>query len=238
MIFRQLFDRETWTFTYLLGDGDSREALIIDPVVEQMPLYQQLIKEFGLKLKFGIDTHVHADHVTALGALRETFGSRSIHGEGSQASGIDRFVKDGESVEFGALALKAIATPGHTDDSFSYTLEADGKRMVFTGDTLFIRGTGRTDFQNGDAGEQYDSIHEKLLTLPEDTIVYPGHDYRGMNESRIGEERCFNPRLQVANKAEYIELMAGLNLPNPKFMDVAVPANLAAGNTYTGEYHI
>lgn len=238
MIFRQLFDRETWTFTYLLGDEGSHEAVIIDPVVEQMPLYQQLLKELGLKLRFGIDTHVHADHVTALGALRETFGSRSIHGEGSQASGIDRFVKDGESVEFGALALKAIATPGHTDDSFSYTLEADGKRMVFTGDTLFIRGTGRTDFQNGDAGEQYDSIHEKLLTLPEDTIVYPGHDYRGMNESRIGEERRFNPRLQVANKAEYIELMAGLNLPNPKFMDVAVPANLAAGNTYTGEYHI
>lgn len=238
MIFRQLFDRETWTFTYLLGDGDSGDAVIIDPVVEQMPLYQQLLRELGLKLKFGIDTHVHADHVTALGALRETFGSRSIHGEGSQASGIDRFVKDGESVEFGALALKAIATPGHTDDSFSYTLEADSKRMVFTGDTLFIRGTGRTDFQNGDAGEQYDSIHEKLLTLPEDTIVYPGHDYRGMNESRIGEERQYNPRLQVANKAEYIELMAGLNLPNPKFMDVAVPANLAAGNTYTGEYHI
>lgn len=238
MIFRQLFDRETWTFTYLLGDGGSREALIIDPVVEQMPLYQQLMKELGLKLKFGIDTHVHADHVTALGALRETFGSRSIHGEGSQASGIDRFIKDGENIEIGTLALNALATPGHTDDSFSYTLEAYGKRMVFTGDTLFIRGTGRTDFQNGDAGQQYDSIHEKLLTLPEDTIVYPGHDYRGMNESRIGEERRFNPRLQVANKAEYIELMAGLNLPNPKFMDVAVPANLAAGNTYTGEYHI
>ncbi len=238
MIFRQLFDRETWTFTYLLGDEDSREALIIDPVVEQMPLYQQLMKELGLKLKFGIDTHVHADHVTALGALRETFGSRSIHGEGSQASGIDRFIKDGENIEIGTLALNALATPGHTDDSFSYTLVAGGKRMVFTGDTLFIRGTGRTDFQNGDAGQQYDSIHEKLLTLPEDTIVYPGHDYRGMNESRIGEERRFNPRLQVANKAEYIELMAGLNLPNPKFMDVAVPANLAAGNTYTGEYHI
>ncbi len=238
MILRQLFDHETWTYTYLLGDEQSREAVIIDPVVEKMPLYVQLLKELDLKLKFGIDTHVHADHVTGLGALRETFGARSIHGAGSSASGIDQFVNDGEAIEFGGHALKAIATPGHTDDSFSFFLEADGKAMVFTGDTLLIRGSGRTDFQNGDAGVQYDSIHQKLLTLPDDTVVYPGHDYRGMNESRIAEERRFNPRLQVNNRAEYIELMANLKLANPKFMDVAVPANLSAGVTYTAEYQI
>lgn len=238
MILRQLFDHDTWTYTYLLADPASRDAVIIDPVVEKMPLYQQLMKELGLKLKYGIDTHVHADHVTALGALRETFGARSIHGYGSTATGIDRFVKDGETVDFGGLSLTALATPGHTDDSFSYLFTGAETPMVFTGDTLFIRGTGRTDFQNGDAGQQYDSIHEKLLTLPDDTIVYPGHDYRGMTESRIGEERRFNPRLQVANKAEYIELMGNLKLADPKFMDVAVPANLAAGVTYTGEYQI
>lgn len=238
MIFRQLFDHETWTYTYLLGDKATREAVIIDPVVEQLPLYVRLLKELDLKLIYGIDTHVHADHVTGLGALRETFGARSAHGFGSTASGIDRFVKDGEEVAFGGHALTALATPGHTDDSFSFLLKNGDQFMVFTGDTLLIRGSGRTDFQNGDAGMQYDSIHEKLLTLPDDTVVYPGHDYRGVSESRIGEEKRFNPRLQVANKAEYVDLMGNLKLANPKFMDVAVPANLAAGVTYTGEYHI
>lgn len=238
MIFRQFFDRETWTFTYLLGDAASGEAVIIDPVVDQAPLYVQLLKELGLKLAFGIDTHVHADHVTGLGVLRETLGARSIHGAGSEASGIDRFVDDGDEVEFGDQRLTAIATPGHTSDSFCFLAEAGGRHMVFTGDTLLIRGSGRTDFQNGDAGAQYDSITQKLLTLPDDTVVYPGHDYRGLNESRIGEERRFNPRLQVKDRAEYIELMTNLKLPNPKFMDVAVPANLAAGVTYSGEYHI
>lgn len=238
MIFRQLFDHATWTYTYLLADEDSRAAVIIDPVVEQVDLYGRLLKELGLKLKFGIDTHIHADHVTALGALRQTFGARSIHGHGSKASGIDRYIKDGETINFGAHVLTALATPGHTDDSYSFLLDAGGKLMVFTGDTLLIRGTGRTDFQNGDAGEQYDSIQQKLLTLPDETIVYPGHDYRGMNESRIIEEKHFNPRLQVKNKAEYVELMGNLKLANPKFMDVAVPANLEAGVPYTVEYHI
>ncbi|NVJ99129.1 MAG: MBL fold metallo-hydrolase [Alphaproteobacteria bacterium] len=238
MFFRQLFDQETWTFTYLLGDEGTREAMLIDPVVEKMPLYEQLLREYDLKLIYAIDTHVHADHVTALGALRETFGVKTIHGKGSGAACVDRFVEDGEDITFGAYSLKAIATPGHTDDSFSYYLEADGKRMVFTGDTMLIRGTGRTDFQNGDAGEQYDSLFGKLLALPDDTIVFPGHDYKGMHESRIGEEKRFNPRLQVANKAEYVELMGNLKLANPKFMDVAVPANLTCGKSYTGEYHI
>lgn len=238
MIFRQLFDRETWTFTYLLGDEDTREAVIIDPVVEQMALYERLIAELGLKLVYAIDTHVHADHVTALGTLRERFGSRTVHGEGSRADCVDRYVVDGEAIVFGRQQLKAIATPGHTDDSFCFFMEANGNPMVFTGDTLLIRGTGRTDFQNGDAGEQYDSLFSKVLTLPDDTVVYPGHDYKGMSESRIGEEKRHNPRLQVASKAEYQALMDALDLPNPKFMDVAVPANLACGTSYSGEYHI
>lgn len=238
MIFRQLFDRETWTFSYLLADDVSREAVIIDPVVEQMPLYTRLFKELGITLKYGIDTHVHADHVTALGALRETFGARSVHGASSTASGVDVFIEDGGQLAFGEHVLTAIATPGHTDDSFCFLLNEGGKAMVFTGDTLLIRGTGRTDFQNGDAGQQYDSLTQKLLTLPDETIVYPGHDYKGMNESRIGEEKRHNPRLQVGGRDEYIELMGNLRLANPKFMDVAVPANLSAGVTYTGEYQI
>lgn len=238
MIFRQLFDYDTWTYTYLLADETNRDAVIIDPVVEKMPLYTQLFKELDVKLTHAIDTHVHADHVTALGTLRETFGAKAVHGAASTASGIDKLLEDGEELVFGSQRLKGIATPGHTDDSFSYLLSANGRDMVFTGDTLLIRGSGRTDFQNGDAGTQYDSIHDRLLTLAEDTIVYPGHDYRGMTESRIGEEKRFNPRLQVANKQEYIELMDNLDLPNPKFMDVAVPANLEAGYSYATEYHI
>jgi sulfur dioxygenase len=238
MLFRQLFDRDTWTFTYLLADEASGEAVIIDPVVEQMPLYTRLFKELRIKLKLAIDTHVHADHVTALGALREQFGTRTVHGSGSGAACVDHFVTDGERLTFGSYTLQAIATPGHTDDSFSFLLEVEGKRMVFTGDTMLIRGTGRTDFQNGDAAEQYDSLFNKLLTLPEDTIVYPGHDYKGEHESRIGEEKQFNPRLQVKNKAEYVELMANLKLADPKFMDVAVPANLECGKSYTAEYQI
>ncbi|MBO6503288.1 MAG: MBL fold metallo-hydrolase [Kordiimonadaceae bacterium] len=238
MIFRQLFDHDTWTYTYLLADENSREAVIIDPVVEKMPLYTQLFKELDVKLTHAIDTHVHADHVTALGTLRETFGAKAVHGAASTATGIDRLLEDGEDLAFGKHRLRGIATPGHTDDSFSYLLSANGQDMVFTGDTLLIRGSGRTDFQNGDAGTQYDSIHNRLLTLPADTVVYPGHDYRGMTESRIGEEKRHNPRLQVANKQEYVELMDNLNLPNPKFMDVAVPANLEAGYSYATEYHI
>ncbi|WP_262690448.1 MBL fold metallo-hydrolase [Kordiimonas aestuarii] len=229
MFFRQLFDHDSWTFTYLLADEQSREAVIIDPVLDQMSLYQRLMDEYDLTLKYAIDTHVHADHVTALGALRDELGAVTIHGEGSKAACVSRFVTDGEAITFGSCHLKALATPGHTDDSYSYYLEADGKRLVFTGDTLLIRGSGRTDFQNGDAGAQYDSLFGKLLALPDDTIVYPAHDYKGMNESRIAEERVHNPRLQVADKAAYVELMGNLKMPPPKFMDVAVPANLECG---------
>ncbi len=238
MIFRQLFDHKTWTFTYLLGDDHTHEAVIIDPVVDQMMLYERLIGELGLKLAYAIDTHVHADHVTALGTLRERFGALTVHGKGSGAVCVDRNVTDSETIVFGEHMLKAIATPGHTEDSFCFLLETAGRSMVFTGDTLLIRGTGRTDFQNGDAGQQYDSLFGKLLRLPDETVVYPGHDYKGMNESRIGEERRHNPRLQVSSKEEYRKLMDSLDLPPPQFMDVAVPANLECGATYSEGYHI
>jgi len=229
MLFRQLFDHDTWTYTYLIADKATGDAAIIDPVLGQMPLYSQLLDELGLSLKYAIDTHVHADHVTALGALREAKQAITIHGKGSKAACVSQYVADSEVLNVGRLRLKAIATPGHTDDSYCFFIDDGGKRLLFSGDTLLIRGTGRTDFQNGDAGEQYESITEKLLCLPSDTIVFPGHDYRGQSQSTIGEEIAHNPRLKVENKAAYIALMAALNLPSPKYMDIAVPANLECG---------
>lgn len=229
MLFRQLFDYESWTYTYLLADMEIRKAVLIDPVLDQMPLYRQLLQEFSLSLAYAVDTHVHADHITALGALRQEFGCLSVHGMGSQASCVSKFVEDGEILEIGELQLKAVATPGHTEESFCFLLERRPKTLLFTGDTLLIRGTGRTDFQNGDAGKQFDSIWQKILTMPDDVVVYPGHDYRGMTQTTVGEERLHNPRLKVTSREAYIELMNGLDLPNPKFMDVAVPANLSCG---------
>lgn len=228
MLFRQLFDHDTYTFTYLLADAQG-QAVLIDPVLEKLPLYEMLLKQYGLTLTTAMDTHVHADHITALGALRDEFQCVTILGEKTQADCVSKKVSDKEIVEVGELKIQAIATPGHTDDSYSYYLSPEQGGMVFTGDTLLIRGTGRTDFQNGDANDQYHSLFDKLLCLPEDTLVYPAHDYKGMNVSTISEEKRFNPRLQVANEQEYVELMGNLNLPNPKYMDVAVPANLKCG---------
>lgn len=226
MIFRQLFERDTSTYTYLVGDEASGEALLIDPVKEMTGVYVQLINELGLKLVYAVDTHVHADHVTALGSLRELTACVTMMGAQSKAACVSRTVSDGEIIRIGALSIKAIHTPGHTDDSYSFVMDD----RVFTGDTLLIRGTGRTDFQHGDAREQYDSIFNKLLMLPDETLVYPGHDYKGFSVSTIGEERRHNPRLQVPSVDAYVALMEGLNLPNPRYMDVAVPANLACGN--------
>lgn len=225
MIFRQLFDYDTYTYTYLVAADDGREAVLIDPVKSQTDLYLQLMQELGVKLMYAIDTHVHADHITALGNLQKATECATVMGEQSAAKCVSLRIKDGEKIKIGDLELTAMHTPGHTDDSYCFSM-AD---RVFTGDTLFIRGTGRTDFQNGNSSDQYDSIFNKLLTLPEETIVYPGHDYRGMTSSTIGEEKRFNPRLQVASKADYVELMANLNLPRPKYMDIAVPANLKCG---------
>jgi len=225
MILKQLFDMETCTYTYLIASDSGREAVIIDPVKNQLPLYTQLINELDLKLVAAIDTHVHADHITALGSLRESTQCVSIMGEQSKAECVSTTIKEGEEIDFDGMSLKAIYTPGHTDDSYSFLLDD----KLFTGDTLLVRGTGRTDFQNGDSYAQYDSIFNKLLKLPDETIVYPGHDYRGQTSSSIWEERLFNPRLQVKSAAKYAELMSRLELPNPKYMDVAVPANLTCG---------
>jgi glyoxylase-like metal-dependent hydrolase (beta-lactamase superfamily II) len=225
MLFRQLFERESSTYTYLLAGRTGGEALLIDPVKEELPKYLKLIEELELRLVFAIDTHVHADHVTALGDLRERTTCVTLMGEQSRATCVSRGLADGELVRIDGVELRAVYTPGHTDDSYSFVMPD----RVFTGDTLLIRGTGRTDFQNGDAVAQYHSLRERLLTLPDETLVYPAHDYKGWTVSTIAEEKAHNPRLQVRSEAEYVELMRNLKLPNPKLMDVAVPANLACG---------
>jgi sulfur dioxygenase len=230
MIFRQLFDRESSTYTYLLAEGAGGEALLIDPVIERVDQYLGLIEQLDLRLVLAVDTHIHADHVTGLGELRERTDCVTVMGERSQAECVSWHVKEGEWLRVDGLALEAIYTPGHTDDSMSFLLpKTHGPGRVFTGDTLLIRGTGRTDFQNGDPAAQYDSLFGKLLKLPDETLVYPAHDYNGMTLSTVGEERRFNPRLQVKDKAEYVALMSALKLDNPRLMDIAVPANRACG---------
>lgn len=225
MLFRQLFERESSTYTYLLAAKRGGEALLIDPVKAETPRYLQLIRELELKLVVAIDTHVHADHVTALGELRETTACTTIMGEHTRAECVSYKVRDAERLTLDGLELRAMYTPGHTDDSYSFVM---GDR-VFTGDTLLLRGTGRTDFQNGDPRAQYESLFGKLLRLPDETLVYPAHDYKGWTVSTIGEEKAHNPRLQVRSAQEYVDLMNSLKLANPALMDVAVPANLACG---------
>jgi len=227
MLFRQLYDLDTGTYTYLLAERPGGEAVIIDPVLEQMNAYLQLLRELDIRLVKAIDTHTHADHVTAMGKLREVTGCVTLMGEQTRAECVSLRVRDGETIHVGALTLWALYTPGHTDESYSFVMDD----RVFTGDTLLIRGTGRTDFQNGNARAQYDSLFNKLLKLPEETLVYPGHDYKGWTVSTIGEEKRYNPRLQAQSVDEYVNIMNNLNLPNPKYMDVAVPANLACGRT-------
>lgn len=225
MLFRQLFDKTSSTYTYLLADRPGGEALLIDPVLDQAESYDRLLAELGVKLVVALDTHTHADHVTATGRLADTSGARIVTGERSRAECVTERLRDGEVLRVGRLALEAVYTPGHTDDSYSYRM----RDRIFTGDTLLIRGTGRTDFQNGDSFAAYDSLFNKLLKLPEATLVYPAHDYKGWTVSTIGEERAHNPRLQVASGEEYAELMGNLNLPHPRMIDQAVPANLRCG---------
>lgn len=225
MIFRQLFDRESCTYTYLLASRAGGEALIIDPVLDRADDYRRLIDELGLRLAIAIDTHTHADHITALGHLRDATACATHMGEHSRADCLSARFADGERIELDGIVLRAMYTPGHTDDSYSLLC---GDR-VFTGDALLIRGTGRTDFQNGDPVAGYQSLFEGLLRLPEDTFVCPAHDYKGWTVSTIGEERRHNPRLQVANAEQYAEIMNNLDLPDPKMMDIAVPANEACG---------
>jgi len=225
MIFRQLFDSVSGTYSYLIASRPGAEALIIDPVLEKVDRYIQLMNDLDLRLVKAVDTHLHADHVTGLGALRDRTRCVTVMGENTKADVVSMRLADGDTLAIEGVSLDVIYTPGHTDDSYSFALED----RVFTGDTLLIRGTGRTDFQNGDARAQYDSIFNRLLKLPNDTLVYPAHDYKGDTVSTIGEERRNNPRLQVKSVDEYVALMNNLKLPNPKMMDVAVPANMRIG---------
>ena len=225
MIFRQLFDQTSGTYSYLLASRRGGEALIIDPVLEKVDRYLSLVRELDLKLVKAVDTHMHADHITGLGALRDKTHCITVMGEQTKADVVSMRLADGEQLTIEGLALDVIYTPGHTDNSYSFIMPD----RVFTGDTLLIRGTGRTDFQNGDPRAQYESIFGRLLKLPNETLVYPAHDYKGDTVSTIGEEKAYNPRLQVKSMDEYVALMNNLKLANPKMMDVAVPANMKVG---------
>ena len=221
MIFKQLFDNKSSTYTYIISSGKGREALIIDPVIENVAEYLKLLKELDLKLVKVIDTHIHADHISGLKELKKKTNCVTIMGEKTSSEVITLYVKDNEKVKIENIELTAIYTPGHTDDSYSFLM----KDRVFTGDTLLIKGTGRTDFQNGNPYDQYHSLFNRLLRLPEKTHVYPAHDYKGRKVSTIGEEKKLNPRLQVTSIEQYVKIMNELKLDYPKMMDVAVPAN-------------
>ena len=222
MIFEQLFDQKSSTYTYIIASGEGREALIIDPVIEHSDEYSTILNNLDLKLVKVIDTHIHADHISALNELNKRTNCIRVMGEKSKSEVIDLRIKDGEKIKVEEVELQAIYTPGHTDCSYSFLMND----RVFTGDTLLINGSGRTDFQNGNAYDAYDSIFNKLLKLPEKTFVFPAHDYNGKKFSTIENEKNNNPRLQVSSREEYADIMNNLNLANPKMMDVAVPANV------------
>jgi len=222
MIFEQLFDTKSSTYTYIISSGKGREALIIDPVIDHTEEYIKVLKNLELKLVKVIDTHIHADHITGLNELNKRTNCTRIMGEKSKSEVIDLKIKDNETIKVENIELKSIYTPGHTDCSYSYLMND----RVFTGDTLLINGTGRTDFQSGSPYDAYNSLFNRLLKLPEKTLVYPAHDYNGKKNSTIENEKNNNPRLQVSSKEQYAEIMNNLNLADPKMMDVAVPANL------------
>jgi len=222
MIFEQLFDTKSSTYTYIISSGKGREALIIDPVINETDEYIKILKNLDLKLVKVIDTHIHADHITGLNELNKRTKCTRIMGEKSKSEVIDLRIKDNEKINIENIELKAIYTTGHTDCSYSYLMND----RIFTGDALLINGTGRTDFQNGSSYDAYDSLFNKLLKLPEKTLVYPAHDYNGKKSSTIENEKNNNPRLQVSSKEEYAEIMNNLKLEDPKMMDIAVPANV------------
>ncbi len=228
VIFRQMFDPQSSTYTYLLGDREAGEALLIDPVFEQARRDAALINELGLKLNATLETHVHADHVTGSWMLKRQFGSDIAISEASKAQGADRYVIAADKIAFGKRYVEVRATPGHTDGCLTYVL--DDKSMAFTGDCLLIRGSGRTDFQQGEAREMYRSVHTQIFTLPESCLLYPAHDYRGLTVTSVAEERKFNPRLGgLIGENDFVGYMENLNLPHPKQIDVAVPANMRCG---------
>lgn len=229
MLFRQLFDSESSTYTYLIADSLNKEALLVDPVLEQVSRDYQLLQELGLSLKYCLETHIHADHITGTGKLRELTGCLGIVPENANINCADGFLKDGETLKLGNITLKAIATPGHTESHFAYLVNPT---IILTGDALFIRGCGRTDFQSGDAGTLFDSVTQRLFTLPDDTLVYPGHDYWGRTVSTIGEEKRWNPRFAGRDRTNFITVMNNLNLSNPKKMAETIPANENCGQIF------
>ena len=228
LLFRQLFDPQSSTYTYLLADADAREAVLIDPVFEEAPRDSALVRELGLELLYTLETHVHADHVTGGWNIKERLGSRIAISADSGAEGADRYLKDRDTVKFGKRYLQVRATPGHTNGCLTYVL--DDETMAFTGDCVLIRGCGRTDFQQGDARALYRAVHAQIFSLPESCLIYPAHDYRGLTVSSVGEERRFNPRLGgELSEDDFVGYMKNLGLPHPKQIDIAVPANLKCG---------
>ena len=225
MIFKQVFDQKSSTYTYIIASAEGREALIIDPVLENVEDYIKLLTELNLKLVKVIDTHIHADHVTGAGKLRDKTQCVTIMGEHTPTDAVEIKVKDEEIIKLDQLKIKALYTPGHTSDSFSFLMD----NYLFSGDTLLINGTGRTDFQNGNSKDAYNSLFNRLLKLPDETLVYPAHDYKGEKVSTIGKEKKFNPRLQVKNVEEYTEIMKNLNLKRPTEIDFNVASNLKLG---------
>ena len=225
MIFKQIFDTESSTYTYLMASAKGREAVIIDPVIENVDNYIKVLGELDLKLVKVIDTHIHADHVTGATKLKKATNCTTLMGEHTPADAVEIKVKDGEIIEIDNLKIKSLYTPGHTSDSYSFLLD----NYLFSGDTLLINGTGRTDFQNGSSKDAYNSLFNNLLKLPEETLVYPGHDYNGKFSSTIGNEKKFNPRLQVKSEDEYVDIMSKLNLSKPKLIDINVSRNIKLG---------
>lgn len=228
MIFRQLFEHETGTYTYLIADPETKDAALVDPVVETLERDLQLLKELGLTLRYCLETHIHADHITATSKLRELTNCQGVVPVNATAECADIFLGDGEVLQVGSVEIRTIATPGHTDSHNAYLVNGD---RVLTGDSLLIRGCGRTDFQSGSTTGLYHSVTQKLFTLPAETLVYPGHDYKGFTVSTIGEEKQHNPRFSTQTENSFITLMANLNLPNPKKIMEAVPANQRCGKT-------
>ncbi|MDA7824525.1 MBL fold metallo-hydrolase [Candidatus Pelagibacter sp.] len=225
MIFKQIFDTESSTYTYLIASAKGREAVIIDPVIENVDNYIKILGELDLKLVKVIDTHIHADHVTGATKLKKATNCTTLMGEHTPADAVEIKVKDGEIIKIDNLKIKSLYTPGHTSDSYSFLLD----NYLFSGDTLLINGTGRTDFQNGSSKDAYNSLFNNLLKLPEETLVYPGHDYNGKFSSTIGNEKKFNPRLQVKSEDEYVDIMSKLNLSKPKLIDINVSRNIKLG---------
>ncbi len=235
MLFRQMLDRQTSTYTYLLADLEQKTAILVDPVIEQVERDLKQLAELGLSLKYCVETHIHADHITGTAKLREITNCQGIVPIGAGAGCADRFMRDGEHLSMGAIEIKAIATPGHTDSHMAYLVN---DTYLLTGDALLIHGCGRTDFQSGDAGILFDSVTQKLFTLNDEILVYPAHDYRGLSVSTIGEEKRFNPRFVGRDRQQFIKFMTELNLPDPQQMAEAVPANEHCGNSATFSYTI